>query len=200
MQDVEALRCFAELYFWNHLPTDGGVSRGVLRLPYTRHEIGRAGDRVVWGFRESTSPLTGDPGLVKFFERFCDLGLLGNTPHLFISDDLDASMIHPYGTGPTHSPEDMIGTAAHQAGLSLISEEQRQFAQAERLCLVPVPRHIERVAMIGIARLHYQPETHTTVDWQRQLGENASRFIAHYERLSTSAGEPEKQSSLGLLS
>src|ERR1041384_7631020 len=99
MQEVEALRCFAELYFWNHLPTDGGVSRGVLRLPYARHEIGRAGNCVVWGFRQSASPLVGDPALVRFFESFCDAGLLGHTPHLFFSDDLDASMIHPNGTG-----------------------------------------------------------------------------------------------------
>jgi hypothetical protein len=198
MQDVNALRYFVDLYASNHLPTDGGISRGVLRLPFERHEVGRAGELVVWGFRQGALRAVGRPDQAKFFETFSGLGFLGQVPHLFLSDDPDASIIHPYGTEQTHSFEDMIGIAAHHAGLALISEERRQFVQAEKLWLAPVPPDIPRVAMVGIARLRYQPETQTTVDWQRHLVENAPGFIAKYERVSGSASRPPSQLRLGL--
>jgi hypothetical protein len=173
-------------------------SRGVLRLPFERHEVGRAGELVVWGFRQGALRAVGRPDQAKFFETFSGLGFLGQVPHLFLSDDPDASIIHPYGTEQTHSFEDMIGIAAHHAGLALISEERRQFVQAEKLWLAPVPPDIPRVAMVGIARLRYQPETQTTVDWQRHLVENAPGFIAKYERVSGSASRPPSQLRLGL--
>jgi hypothetical protein len=81
---------------------------------------------------------------------------------------------------------------------TLIPEEQRQFVEAGRLWLAPVPHHIPRVAMVGIARLRYQPETQTAVDWQRNLAENAPGFIAKYERLSASVSKPPSQLRLGL--
>jgi hypothetical protein len=136
---------------------------------------------------------------VEFFETFCDLGLLEEAPHLFLSDDPDASIIHPYGVQRTRSAEDMIGIAAHQAGLALISDEQRRFAQEEGLWLAPVPSTIPRVSMVGIARLRFQPETQSTVDWRRQLAETAPRMIAQYKRLSASAGKPSSDVRLGLL-
>jgi hypothetical protein len=199
MQDVRALRCFVELYSWNHLPTDGGISRCVLRRPFHRQEVGRAGNFIVWGFRQPLLRPVGDSALVEFFETFCDLGLLEEAPHLFLSDDPDASIIHPYGVQRTRSAEDMIGIAAHQAGLALISDEQRRFAQEEGLWLAPVPSTIPRVSMVGIARLRFQPETQSTVDWRRQLAETAPRMIAQYKRLSASAGKPSSDVRLGLL-
>jgi hypothetical protein len=199
MQDVRALRCFVELYFWSHLPTDGGISRGVLRRPFDRQEIGRAGDVIVWGFRQPPVGPTGDRAVAEFFEPFCELGLLKEAPHLFLSDDPDASVIHPYGVQRTRSAEDMIGVAAHEAGLALISNEQRRFAQEEGLWLAPVPRNMPRVSMVGIARLRFQPETQTTVDWLRHLAETAPRIIAEYERLAASAGTPSSPVRLGLL-
>jgi hypothetical protein len=190
MQDAKALRCCADLYFWNYLPTDGGICRDVLRLPFERHEVACSGERVIWGFRQEEQRALGDAAATELFDMFSDWELLGQAPHLFMSDEPDAPIIHPYGMeGAPSSIEHMIGMAAHEAGLALVSEEQRRWAKAERLWLAPVPRDIPRVAMIGIARLRHQPETQTTADWRRELVENAPRIIADYQRLASSVRE-----------
>jgi hypothetical protein len=184
MQCAKMLDCFIELYSSNHLLTDGGVNRSVLRVPFERVEVARAGEYTVWGFRQPARMPLGDAA--EFFEEFCDLGLLEQSPHLFLSDDAEASLLHPYGMGGQRgSPEDMIGMAAHKAGLALISEDQRRRAEAEKLWLAPVPRRIPRVAMIAIARLRHQPETQQTVDWRRELLKNAPGFVDGYDRLAT---------------
>src|SRR5207248_2574764 len=187
-QDETVLRCLIKLYFCNHLPTDGGVSRSVLRLPFERHEVARFGEYAVWGFRQIERRALGDTALVKAFDVFCDSGLSTQVPHLCLSDHPEADVIHPYGTEPTSSLEDRIGHAAHQAGLALISAEQRRWVEAEGLWLAPVSLSIPRVAMVGVARLQHQPETQTTLDWQRKLVEITPGIIAGYDRLVASAG------------
>ena len=98
-------------------------------------------------------------------------GLVEWVPHLYESDNRDAEPIHPFGLGNSDSIEDRIGRAAHAAGRRLLTEGQAKWANDNGLFLVPVPRHVGKVCMIGIARLRYRPRTLLTAAWWADLHE-----------------------------
>ena len=50
--------------------------------------------------------------------------------------------------------------------------------------LVPVPRHIANVQMIGIARLRYRPHTNMTRAWWADLNANAEKHLAKYAEIA----------------
>jgi hypothetical protein len=49
-QDPMTLRLLIDLYHAQDLREDGGISRGMLRQLYERHEVGHQGQLTVWGF------------------------------------------------------------------------------------------------------------------------------------------------------
>jgi hypothetical protein len=50
--------------------------------------------------------------------------------------------------------------------------------------LVPVPRHIANVQMIGIARLRYRPHTRMTSAWWADLNAKAEKHLARYAEIA----------------
>ena len=95
----------------------------------------------------------------------------------------------PRGTGvppaPPVAPPLPAWHSAHEAGKALITEGQYDWAVEKGIHqLVPVPRHIANVQMIGIARLRYRPHTRMTAAWWADLNANAQRHLARYLELS----------------
>ena len=46
--------------------------------------------------------------------------------------------------------------------------------------LVPIPRHITNVTMIGIVRLHYRPRTSMTAGWLARRQANLTSWIERF--------------------
>jgi hypothetical protein len=105
-------------------------------------------------------------------------------PHLFESSDQSAEIIHAIGINDSGSVEDQLGHSAHLAAFTMLTEGQRRWAAENRLRLVPVPRHIANVQMIGVARLRYRPHTRMTAAWWADLSTKGERFIANYAALA----------------
>src|SRR5262249_27943975 len=102
-------------------------------------------------------------------------------PHLVESAEESGEIIHPLRMGRSDSIEDRLGRAAHKAAITLITEGQYDWAEKKGIRqLVPVPRHIANVQMIGIARLRYRPHTRVTAAWWADLNANAEKHIARY--------------------
>jgi hypothetical protein len=179
-QDVMTLRLLVDLYHAQNLRDDGGISRKITCEEYERVKVGQQGPFDVWGFESISlyvnwvgpavchrrAELTdaeekaGENPAVDFFRRMgqlVDLGLIEWIPHLFESDKPDGEIIHALGIAGSGSLEDSIGPAAHEAGLAMLNDQQRQYVDSHGPQLVPVLRHFANVQMIGIARLRYRP-------------------------------------------
>ena len=198
-QDPLTLRLFLELYAEGHPRADGGVRHSLIRSEFERKQIGQSGPLVVWGSRDLERkwvtwdgaalchrvPASKDPG-DDFFRRFnqlTDTGLIEWMPHLMDGSGPEAEIIHPYGLGASDSIEDRLGLAAHHAGIAKLTREQATWASTNGYWLAPVPRHIGNVAVIGVARLRYRPQTAATGAWWRNLLEQAETHLAVYQGL-----------------
>jgi hypothetical protein len=213
-QDPMTLRLFVDFYYAQHLREDGGIGRNITYQKYERVEIGRRAQFIIWGFRRQGSwvawndltrchrreALTkeekadGKNEGIDFFrrqEQLVDLGLIEWVPHLFESDSADAEMLHPVGMTAAGEIEDRLGRAAHTAGESMLTDAQRDRAKDGGLWLVPVPRHIANVQMVGISRLRYRPQTRMTAAWWADLAEKGERFVASYEELASKEASRE---------
>ena len=205
-QDPMTLRLIIDMYHAQNLREDGGVSRRFTWKSYDRIKIGAHAQFTVWGFHGGSTDWVSwendltlphrrekltkeeiaageNPG-VDFFRRMTrlrDLGLLEFVPHLFESAEDSGEIIHPLRMGDSDSIEDRLGRAAHEAGSALITEGQYDWAVEKGIHqLVPVPRHIANVQMIGIARLRYRPHTRMTTAWWADLKTNAEKHLARY--------------------
>ncbi len=131
----------------------------------------------------------GKNAAVDFFRRaaqLSDLGLIEWVPHLVESEEESGEIIHPVGVGRSDSIEDRLGRAAYGAARALLTEGQSDWAVEMGIRqLVPVPRHIANVQLIGIARLHYRPHTRMTAAWWAELNANAQKHLARYSELAT---------------
>jgi len=209
-QDPMTLRLFIEMYHSQNLREDGGVSRRFMWKYYDRVKIGEYAHFPVWGFyggsewvnweNSLTSPhrrekLTKEeiaagqnPG-VDFFRRtaqLSDIGLMEWVPHLIESAEQSGEIIHPLGIGQSESIEDRLGRSAHETGRALLTEGQYDWAANNGIHqLVPVPRHIANVQMVGIGRLRYRPHTRMTSAWWADLNANAEKHLARYAEIAT---------------
>ena len=210
-QDVMTLRLLVDLYHAQNLREDGGVRRTHISQQYKRFEVGRQAEFMVWGFRYESgwvkwTQLTrchhreelteqeieaGKNQGVDYFRReqqLTNLGLIEWVPMLVESDDLEAENIHPLGWCSSDSLEDQIGQAAHAAGASMLTERQCEWAIEENeLHLVPVPRHIANVRVIGIARLRYRPHTKATSAWWAEHIDKGQRYLERYQAIAERA-------------
>jgi hypothetical protein len=219
-QDQMTLRLLVDFYHAQNLREDGGITRQSTWREYDRRKIGQRAQYTVWGFKlkcgyvgwssitkphrrerltEAEEKEGKNPG-VDFFshsEALTGLGLLEWVPHLFDSNLEQAESIHPYGIGNGDCLEDRLGTAAHEAGIALLTEGQADRAIEEGFHLAPVPHHIAQVQMIGVARLRYRPHTKLTAAWWAELHEKGEGYIQRYAALSsgTSADEPAHAAS-----
>lgn len=217
-RDVMTLRLLVDFYHGQNLREDGGISRRHTYRKFERHKVGQQGQYIVWGFEEDTtfvawSDLTNchkrarrdltkeekeagkNPG-VDFFRRLESLdtlGLIEWVPYLFEGDDADAEPIHPYGIGMGDTLEGRVYQAADAAGAGLVTEGQREWARENGLHLVPVPRHMANVQLIGIARLRYRPKTKTTAAWWGETQSRGEEYIRRYTECT--AGKALKAAS-----
>jgi hypothetical protein len=207
-QDPMTLRLIIDMYHAQNLREDGGVSRRLMWDEFIRVKIGEHAQFTVWGFHQGSSWVNWKNGLtlphrreltneektagknkgLDFFQRTAYLGalrLIEWVPHLVESADECGEIIHPLCMGDSESIEDRLGRAAHKAGRALITEGQYGWAVEKGIHqLVPVPRHIANVQMIGIARLRYRPHTRMTTAWWADLKANAEKHLARYAEIA----------------
>jgi len=208
-QDPMTLRLLVEMYYAQHLREDGGVSRRFMRMSYNRVKVGEHAQFTVWGFYGGTEWVFWDNSLasphrrekltqeelaakktpaVDFFHRtaqLSNLGLIEWVPHLVESAEESGEIIHPLQTGTSETIEDRLRRAAHEAGRALVTEGQYAWTVKNGIDqLVPVPRHIANVQMIGIARLRYRPHTKMTSAWWADLNANAEKHLARYAEIA----------------
>jgi len=210
MQDVRRLHLFVSLYDSSDLPNDGGVSRFSLRQNHPLTKVSQRGASTIWGFGSGTSTtstgdlhkpfLTGkidaekkDPGLADFWASLTaleDCGLLEFIPHVFESDKPEAEMLHAYPVkdGACEPWERSVALAAHAAGVVCIAIGQQEWANQQARHLLPVPSHISNLAVIGIARLRYRPQTRMTAAWFAKSKESSDAWQPIYERIARENG------------
>jgi hypothetical protein len=208
-QDPMTLRLLIDLYHAHHLREDGGVVRRFMWKEYERIKVGERAQYTVWGFSISREYVNWEAGLtsphwreelteeeqkagenlgIDFFRRtkqLNDLGLIEWVPHLIESAEESGEIIHPLNMGHSESIEDRLGRAAHKAGCVLVTEGKYDWAVENGINqLVPVPRHIANVQMVGIARLRYHPHTRMTAAWWAELNVNAEKHLAQYAAMA----------------
>ena len=193
-----------------HPRDDGGVGRHVVHGRWEREQVGQQGEYVVWGFpnrqsqyvwwkdevttchrRDNVSAKEKKQGITTatdFFRRFgtlTDLGLIEWVTYLCESQDPDAEIIHPFGWGPSNSPQlqDQIGLAAHQAGCALLTEGQCEFVVREELRVCPVRRHFAEATLVDIARLTYRPRTSATSQWWEEHHTDGAKCLDGYRSI-----------------
>jgi hypothetical protein len=210
MQNVRRLQLFVALYDTSNLPNDGGVSRFSLRRDHTLTKVGQRGSSTTWGFGHgisitSTGDLhqhfltgkhddagkdTGFPDFWSALRAFEDCGLIGFIPHVFESDGPEAEMLHAYPVkdGGCEPWERSLAIAAHAAGFLCLTPGQQKWAVDQAQNLLPVPTHITRLAVIGIGRLRYRPQTRMTAAWFAKSKERSEAWLAVYEKIARDQG------------
>lgn len=136
-----------------------------------------------------------------FFKRLTNLerlGLIEWTHYLCESEDAGAEIIHPLRWPVSGTPrsqrelrdlEAWITVAACDAGLRLLGRPDGESVEGY---LVPVLRHAERVAVMGIARLRYRPRTRNTSEWFAALNKQAPSLAAKYAAIGAERSLPVK--------
>ena len=75
---------------------------------------------------------------------------------------------------------------AHEAGLACLSEEYQ--AGNDGLYLIPMPRHLASVAIVGVARLRYRPRTTMTAAWYGKAKGDAEKWEQIYAEIVSRGG------------
>lgn len=205
MQDVRRLQLFVTLYDNSDLPNDGGVSRSILRQELTTTKVSQRGASTVWAFADyepvtSGSSLYGlfltgkneggeDTGMPEFWsaiEAFLNCGLIKFIPHVFESDKPEAEMLHAYAVDEDGSEpwERSVASAAHIAAFSCLVPAQQEWASQESRHLLVAPSHISKLAVIGIARLRYRPQTRMTAAWFAKSRERSMEWEMTYDTIA----------------
>jgi hypothetical protein len=209
MQDVRRLRLFVAMYDSHDLANDGGISRTVLWQKHTLTKEGKRGASTIWAFeREGTSTvstrsplftiyaapgISGDAEEMALREFWAALAaleavkLVEFVPHIFESDKPEAELIHSYAVSCGEPWETELAAAAHEAGFCCLSPGQQQWTIEQRRLLVPIPSHIDKLAVIGIARLKYRPQTRMTAAWFAKSKEQAEAFTPIYQEIVRNA-------------
>ena len=91
-------------------------------------------------------------------------------PYLFESDQPEAELIHAYAVNTGEPWERELSIAAHRAGFNCLSPGQQQWTNEQRRLLVPVPSHIDKLAVIGIARLNADEDDGRVVRQEQGTG------------------------------
>ena len=203
-QDVMALRLLLDLYHAQDLVGESGVPHHYVWRKYERERIGQRGEYDVWAFRDPREwvKLAGftlchirkegpqNERGSDFFQRMNSLvsvGLVEWVACLLESELEDAEIIHPLHCTSDVELERRLAWATQTAAEAMLSEGQRK--RVEGLILAPVPRHLSRVQLIGIARLRYRSDTSRTAAWWGRLNQTGERYIVRYNELACRAGD-----------
>lgn len=205
---LPALQLLIELYAIQFLPNYGGVPHELLKVIFERVKVGEHGPFVVWGFR-AKGLISADPALFRHFltgqvkteddggDRDAGLndsfwpavhiltavGLVERVGMLLDGDDEKAEIIHPYAMRDGEAAERAVYQAVCDAASSMLTEGQINWAAANHLHLVPVLKHISKVAVVEIFRLKYRPHTAATAAWYAQMRQTKDEYIRRYQGL-----------------
>jgi hypothetical protein len=205
MQDSRRLQLLAAMYDNNNLAEDGGISRAVLWQEHTMTKVGQHGASAIWAFDPQGSRITTTSPLLAIYvtpelkgkaretakkefwnavTAFRTTGLFEFVPHVFESDQPQAEIKHAYALdGAGEEWERELANAAHDAALACLTPGQQQWAVEQNRRLLPVALHIDKVAVIGIARLRYRPHTRMTSAWFAKSRQQAEVFLAGYREM-----------------
>jgi hypothetical protein len=208
-RDPLKIRLLVDLYHYHDLPGYGGVDPSHMWQGFRRIRVGEHGEYVVWGFAPAVEQAAwtdlslphriaptheqrgeGANEASHWFNRtecLANLGLFQWIPHLFEGDDPGAAPLHVYGRGGSRRIQDVLGAAAHAAGRAMVTDGQFRWACDElgrEAWLAPVLRHIDRVQLIGVARLRYRPHTRLTSAWIARLRGSTTELLEEYRGLA----------------
>jgi hypothetical protein len=210
-RQLPGLQLLIELYAVQFLPSYGGVPHELLKIVFERVKVGEQGPFVVWGFR-AKHLFFANPALVRPFftgqiksrddgrdldagytdsfcpavDTFIELGLVECVGMLLDGDDDKAEIIHPYAMRDGEPAECELYRAVKGAAMSMLTEGQINWAAANHLHLVPVQKHIGKVALVEIFRLKYRPHTTATAAWYAQMRQTTDEYIRRYQVLMQS--------------
>lgn len=181
-QDGMLLRLFIELYSAHSLLDEGGVDTKLVCHRYERTKLGGRAEFDVWGFNR-TNMVVWETALTKphyraptkeelaqghnqakeFFARLETLRTLGLFEWVpYLREGEDGEPIHPLSDSMPEASG--LEEASRAAGCALLSEQQAQQAEEHSL-VVPIRRHLQNAAVVGVARLRYRPRTKLTSQW-----------------------------------
>lgn len=195
-QELDHLRAFVELYALHDLAGDGGLPRSLIQKRYgTREQICDLGQFRVYGFSSDqtrkcwcTGPLArfkdskdkrGESKVWRFLSALESMGLLECVDYLAEGSDPEAELIHPLGG-------DEYATEIADALFSFVESLPDAFNRAseEFDYVIPVTRHLENAAVVGIFRLTYRPHTKATAAWHAKHRTTCTGFAAQYEKIA----------------
>jgi hypothetical protein len=208
-RSLPALRLLIELYAVQFLPNYSGVPRDVLKGVFERAKVGEQGPFVVWGFRPKTMSAchsdlarqfwtgqfkktedgtrrdTGwDGSFFPAVDALVGLGLVERVGMLLDGDDAEAEIIHPFARDGGEPVERELALAAQDAALAMVTEGQLNWAFDEGYShLVPVRKHITKVAMVEVYRLKYRPHTKATGAWYAMMQNTTTEYIGRYRAM-----------------
>lgn len=197
-QNLDWLACFIELYGAQDLAADGGLPRILYHKPFkTRTKICEWGQYDMIGFQSDgmryctpegplarlkaetkTEPKGGWPSW-NFLHAIEGMGLLERADYLAESEDNGSELIHPLSGDDL---ADTVAGAAYNLAESLPGGFQYEAQNYDYV--LPVPRHMARTAVVGIARLRYRPRTSRTSAWWAQHVQRCEDYTALYGRLA----------------
>lgn len=204
-QSLHAIQLFVDLYQAQSLANVGGVHWRQLRTKYDRVKVGERGKYVVWGFSSPNSygvfdtiapfvvgkpvaehrKLESGKKQLVFWDALAvirNIGLAECVGHIVDADTNEAEVVHPYAVGNGELGERVISLEAHRAGLALLTEGQRDWAEERSLHLLPAERHRENVQLMGLLRLRYRARTAATASWYDPA--KWEEIAASYRRIS----------------
>jgi hypothetical protein len=194
-QEIEVLQLFVDLYGEQELAGDGGLPRRLIYQHFEREKIMDMGQFTVYGFNrpdKGTRWCRNAGPLARFSKRkegkgtawerlevVERLGLLEWVHYLAESTDDDAELIHAL-SGDEHA------LTVAEAASELVSALPGGFSyEAQNYDYVlPVIRHMEKAAVVGLSRLRYRPKTSRTATWYGQHVESCRKFAALYSNLA----------------
>lgn len=178
--DVEALRMFGMLYHRSNLRDEGGLPTEYYRGVYNSHKLKDVGPLSIWRFvliRDEfvwpdTKPEVARHRLVLLHTlRLVEIGA-----YLCQSDDSDAIRLFEL------TPNTMA--AARDAADELLRKEE----VIESGMVVPLPKHISHVAVLGVIRLVYRAKTTNTSKWYAERIAREKRLVEWYGSLPSDFG------------
>jgi hypothetical protein len=190
--DVMRLRLLVDLYHRQNLVDDCGVARDCVYESYKRKRIAESGIYTIWGFKghvmncspqnEAVAPHHVDDS-EYFLERFNtlrDLGLVQVTPYLCESNRPDAEIIHPL---VSVFDGDDLSCALNDVLFKLLPDQYHEELWNHGF-VVPVPRHIGEVAVVGIAQTRFRPKTSLTAAGKAHHLDLTSKYVALYDEIA----------------
>ncbi len=107
-------------------------------------------------------------------------------PHVVESYSPEGEAILSLGT--MYRGESDVNTAVEAAAEAMLVEWQEARLSMESFShLVPLPKHLAKVEMVGIARLRYLPSTETTAAWFEKESQKWAEWARRYREMEIAA-------------